>query len=238
MEDQVTTTTTYPARTRGRLRRWLSGGMLGLTLAAVLLGGTAVAQTEATDTGESASFLERLAGKFGMTADELVKTIKDTRIEMVDEAVENGRLTVQQGDALKQRIESADGSFLKERRERAAARYAWKQLDIDIQAIATQLQMTADGLRAELESGATLEEVIIAQGLTVDVVVAALVADAGTTLAVAVADGDLTQAQADRILTHLPDRLTRAIEHGPPDACERWFSDSDTHNAAETSSQL
>ena len=56
----------------------------------------------------------------------------------------------------------------------------------------------------------------------------------------AVANGTLTQAQADRILTNLPDRLTRMIENGGPGNCDRWFQNNDdaTDDAEETTSQV
>ena len=233
------TTEETTARTTGRLRRWFAAGVVGLTLGALLLGGTALAQSDADGDDPDQSFIERLAGKLGLTSDELVATIKETRIEMVDEAVADGRLTESQGEALRERIENADGSFLSGLRDRAVGRYAWGQLDITLDTVAVQLQMSTDELRAELEAGATLEEVIVAQGTTVDAVVAALVADAETTLAVAVADGELTQDQADRILENLPERLTRMIEHGLPRCHHHWSGgDESDAGAEEMSSQL
>lgn len=228
-------------RKPGTRRRWLAGGMLGIALAALLLGGTAFAQTSTDDSDLGQTFLDRLAGKLGLTSDELESTIKETQEEVIDDAVADGKLTQEQGDALKQRVESADGLVPILPGRHALGRFAFRQLDIDLATIAAELDMTTDELRAELESGSTLSEVITAHGSTVEAVVEALVADARTGLDEAVANGSLTQAQADQILANLPDRLTQMIENGFPAGCDHWLTDdgSDTtDNADETSNQV
>lgn len=215
-------------------------------LGAILLGGTAFAQTDTDGADLGQSFIDRLAGKLGMSSDELETTIKETQAEVVDDAVANGRLTEEQGAVLKERIESNDGVVRLLPGPRGLGMHAFRQLDINLATIASELGMTTDELRTELASGSTLSEVITAHGSTVDAVVTALVADAETELAEAVANGNLTQERADQILANLPDRLTRMIESGLPGACDRWFSSDsngtdgadDTDGAGETSNQV
>lgn len=243
-ESEATTPT--PKRKPGGFRRWFAGGMLGLALAAVLLGGTAFAQSDDDGTDLGQSFLDRLAGKLGITSDELETAIEETQAEVIDEAVADGRLTEEQGEALKERIESSDGIARLWPGQHGFGMRAFRMLDINLATIASELGMTTDELRAELEAGATLSEVITAHGSTVDAIVTALVADAETELAEAVANGNLTQEQADQILTNLPDRLTQMIESGLPFGCDRWFNDdgdttdgaNDADGAEETSSQV
>lgn len=245
--DEETTTTT--PRKGGGFRRWLAGGMLGLTLGAVLLGGTAFAQTDTNVTDTDTSFLDRLAGKLGMTTDELQTTIEETRVEAIDDAIAQGGMTEEQGLALKERVQSGDGRFqmmpgrLGLGQRSLGMLDSFGVLDIDLGTIASELQMTPEELQAELDSAATLSEVITAQGSTVDAVVTALVADAETKLAEAVANGDLTQDQTDQMLANLPERLTQMIERGLPGDCNRWFNggsedNEDSGGANETSSQV
>lgn len=52
------------------------------------------------------TFWTLLAGKLGISADDLKKKALETRLEMLDQAVKDGRITQAQADALKQRITS------------------------------------------------------------------------------------------------------------------------------------
>jgi polyhydroxyalkanoate synthesis regulator phasin len=227
------------ARKPGVVRSWVAGGMLGIALGAMLLGGTAVAQSD-TDGGLGQSFIDRLAEKLGMTPDELETTIKETQDEAIDDAVADGRLTEEQGTALKERVDSGSGIFRMMPERHAFGMHAFRQLDINLATIASELGMTTDELRDELAAGSTLSEVISAHGSTVEVIVTALVAEAESELDEAVANGNLTQEQADEMLANLPERLTQMIESGLPGGCERRFNgDSDTtDDAGETSSQV
>lgn len=240
---ETAATTTTDARKPRAFRRWLTGGMLGLALGAVLLGGTAFAQSDSGETDLGQTFLDRLAEKLGMTPDELETTVQETRDEVIDDAVASGELSEEQGEALKQRIEPNGGFFRMMPGRAEFGRHAFRMLDIDLATIASELGVTTDELQAELETGSTLSEVITAHGSTVDAVVTALVADAETELAEAVANGDLTQEQADQMLANLPDRLTQMIENGMAGDCERWFTDGQestdgTDDAVVTSSQV
>ncbi len=225
------------------VRRWIAGGMLGLALGAVLLGGTALAQsdTEGTDLGES--FIDRLAEKLGMTSDELETAIKETEEDVIDDAVANGRLTEEQGEALKERVESGPGLFRMMPAPSGMGRHVLGNLDIGLSTIASELGMTTDELREELATGATLSDIITDHGSTVEEVVTALVAEAETQMDEAVANGSLTQEQADRMLSNMPERLTQMIENGFPDGCERWFNNDDATSddadgADQTSDQV
>lgn len=239
-----------PPRKNGGARRWLAGGLVGVALGALLLGGTAFAQTDSSGTDLRQTFIDRLASKLGIASDDLETAITDTQVEMIDEALADGRLTQRQADVLRERAASGDGLF---RMRPEFGMRAMHALDINLATIASELGMTTEELRAELQDGSTLSEIIIAHSSTVDAVVEALVANAETQLNEAVANGNLTQAQADQILTNLPDRLTQMIENGFPGLCGPWFNDGqeqhqdgtstpessdDTDNADETSNQV
>jgi hypothetical protein len=235
-----------PPRTRG-IRRWLAGGLVGVVLGALLLGGTAFAQTDSNGSDLRQSFIDRLADKLGISSDDLESAITDTQVEMIDEAAADGRLTDQQADTLRERAASGEGLF---GMRPVLGIHRMRALDINLETIASQLGMTTEELRGELQSGTTLSDVITAHGSTVDAVVETLVANAKTELDDAVANGNLTQSQADQILTNLPDRLTQMIENGFPGLCGPWFdNDHDqsqdgtstpesTDDADETSSQV
>lgn len=201
-------------------RRWfgMAGGGVAIALAALLaFGGAAFAQTDGTTgTGLGQAFIDNLAGKLGLSSDELEATIEESQNEIIDDAVASGELTEEQGEAMKERAANGGGfgfgpgggGFGPGR----AGHLGRGALNLDT--IAETLGITSDELRAELEAGTPLGEIITAQGSTVEEVVAALVADMQTQLDEAVAEGQLTQEEADARLADLEERLTTAIESG------------------------
>src|SRR3972149_4129556 len=80
--------------------------LAALGLGAVAIGGAVTSAQEGD--GPVGTFLSKLADKLGVSEDELKTAIQDTRIEMIDEAVDSGQLTEEQGQRLKERIEEGD----------------------------------------------------------------------------------------------------------------------------------
>jgi hypothetical protein len=74
-----------------------------LALAAVAVGGAATSADEGD--GPIGTFLSKVADKLGVTEDELKTAIDETRAEMIDEAVAEGRLTEQQRERLREHAE-------------------------------------------------------------------------------------------------------------------------------------
>jgi polyhydroxyalkanoate synthesis regulator phasin len=210
IEESSATHEPHRERATGSVRRWLGGGALALALSALLLGGTALAQGSTSNaSGLQQSFMERLAQKLGLSNEELESTIDEAGNEVIDEAVTNGDLTEEQGDALRQQLETQPGFPSFGRRHGDGPGVG---CGVDLETVATTLGMTTDELRAELDAGTALTDIISAHGSTVEAVVDALVAERQAELEAAVADGRLTQAQADEILADLPARLTDMIE--------------------------
>lgn len=82
---------------------FLTAGGAAAVLAVAGIAGVA-AQTSSED-GQSSplsGFVERLAANLGIGSDELTSAVEQTRDEMIDEAVANGDLTAERGEALKE----------------------------------------------------------------------------------------------------------------------------------------
>lgn len=225
---------TEPARrpSRSHRRRWLGGIGIGVSLMALVLGGTAFAATTDSPGELQQTFLEKLAGKLGITPDELDAAMTAAGNETIDEALASGKITEDQAAALRERVEAEGFSGFGRRGH--MGHHPWFR-HMSLETIATTLGITSDELRAELESGSTLSEVITAHGSTVETVVDALVAETQTRLDEKVAAGEITQYQADTIMAELPARLTEAIENGFP--CPGFpGADDESSPDAETSS--
>lgn len=81
---------------------FLAAGTVAAVLAVAGIAGVA-AQTGGSDSNPVGGFIDRLAANLGIGSDELQSAIDKTKDEMVDEAVTDGRLSPEQGKALKER---------------------------------------------------------------------------------------------------------------------------------------
>jgi hypothetical protein len=213
------------AHTRARSRSvlaWLSGGVIGFTLSAALIGGAAFAQDDVSTSpvGYGQAFFENLAERLGITTDELDSAIDDAGGATLDEAVANGDITEEQADAMRERLEATEGfpgigkGFGSGFGRHGGIGHHIFGHGVALDTVATTLGISEEELLSQLRDGATLEETITANDSTVAELVNALVAEAEDRLSAAVADGRITQEQADTILAAMPERLTDAIENG------------------------
>lgn len=81
--------------------------------------------------------------------------------------------------------------------------------------VATALGITAEEVRAGIESGKTIAELASDNGTTAQAVIDALVADATTHINQAVTDGKLTQEEADTKLAELATRIADFVNTTP-----------------------
>ncbi len=178
----------------------------GAVLAAALVGGgAAVAASQLGAGEEQQAILDDAAKQLGVKPAELSDALKDAYKARIDAAIEAGELTKQQGDALKERIESGELPLLGLHHGGPDGDHGGFHGNLD--AAATYLGLTEAELHEQLESGKTLAEVAGDQGKSADGLEQALVNAAKQDIAAAVDAGRLTQAQADEIITELPDRI-------------------------------
>lgn len=202
---------------------------------AVAGGGAAIAASKSgSPQEESKAVVEDAAKQLGITPAKLSAALKQALENRVDAAVAAGRLTKEQGDALKKRIEAEDFPMLGRlgmglgHRGGGPGIHRFGHLD----AAAAYLGMTEAALRTQLAGGKTLAEVTKAKGKSVDGMVSALVADEKKELDAAVKAGRITQAQADAFLANAKQRFSDAVNGtraegmhgrfgGPPGALRR-----------------
>ena len=186
---------------------------------AVAGGGAAVAATQAwSPQEESQAVIDDAAEQLGVEPSELSDALKQALENRVDQAVEDGRLTEEQADALKERIDSGDAPLVFGGFGGPGFGHGHFGHFADLDAAATYLGLTEAELRAELEDGKTLAEIAEAEGKSVDGLVQALLKAASTRIDQAVVDGKLTQAQADELEAGLEQRITDLVNgelHGP-----------------------
>jgi uncharacterized protein YidB (DUF937 family) len=192
-------------------------------LAAALLvvggGGAAIAASQ-DSSSPGRAFLDSVAKHLGISSEELDDAIKAAALERVDAALAEGRITQEQADRLKERIESGElppfGPFFGpmggpfEHGGLPPLPLFGERLD----AAADYLGLTEAELREKLNDGQTLAEIAEAEGKSVDGLKQALVDAAKAKLDQLVRDGELTQEQADAMLERLKEHVDELVENG------------------------
>ncbi len=193
-------------------KRKLAAGAAVALLAAG--GGAAVAASKfGTPKEESQAVVADAAKQLGIEPAKLSDALKRALENRVDAAVAAGRLSKDQADALKERIESGELPLFF-----AGPHEGFRHHGPSLDAASTYLGLTPAQLRSELEGGKTLAQIATAHGKTVDGLVQALVAAAKAKLDAAVTAGRLTRTEADQTLAGLKERITSFVNGRFPGA--------------------
>lgn len=186
--------------------RQLSIGVAALLAAAG--GGVAIAASDSSPSQENQAVLDSVAKQLGISSSKLGNALKQALGERVDAAVAAGRLSREQADALKGRINSDEFPLFGGLRERGVGHFGFLgKLD----AAAHYLGLTEEQLRTQLENRKSLAQIAQDRSKSVGGLVDALVNAAKEHVDAAVAAGRLTRAQADEMLDNLRDRITRTV---------------------------
>jgi polyhydroxyalkanoate synthesis regulator phasin len=223
-------------------KRKLVAGAAGLVVLAGTGGAYAANQTGTSKTAtppkpadraaEQKAFLDDLAGRLHVTADQLTAALKGAAEDRIDAAVKAGKLTQAQGDEAKKRIESANGPLLGIGPLRGHGPGGpggpgprgfggpFGALD----GAASYLGLTDQQLREKLQSGQSLADIAKAtNGKTVAGLKAAIKDALTKRLDQAVKDGHLTSAQRDKIVNELSSHLDDIVNRTPPKGGPRAF---------------
>ncbi len=196
---------------RNAKRKAAAGAAVAVAIAG---GGAAIGATQlSSPKDESQAVVNDAAKQLGVQPQALTDALEKALENRVDAAVADGRLTKEQGDALKQRIESGDVPlFLGP----ALGEHGRLGHFADLDAAASYLGLTEAELRTQLVAGKTLAQVATAEGKSVDGLIDALVSATKEHLDDAVAAGRLTQAQEDQLLGDLKQRITDRVNGKAP----------------------
>lgn len=204
-------------------RKILAATVAGLAVTGGIGAGIAASQ----DDSRTSSFFDAVAKHLGISSEELEDATRAAAIDQVDAALEDGRITEEQAEELKSRIESGDfppffvpGLFFGGPKggedEFDFGFGVGPDLDLHfgdkLGAAAEYLGITDEELREELESGKSLADLAEEKGKSVDGLKDALLADAEARLNEAVEEDKLTREQADRILERLREGIDDLVQ--------------------------
>jgi hypothetical protein len=202
--------------------------VLGTVAVVLALGGGVAfaAQKVLTPKQESQAVLDDAARQLGVSPDKLSNALKQALKNRVDDAVQDGRLTKEQGAAMKRRIDAGDVPFLGFGPFGVPhEHHHFFLFHGKLEAAATYLGISQTQLRAALTSGKTLAQVARDRDKSVDGLVDALVNAAEKKLDAAVEAGRLTEAEKREMLAGLRERITDLVNGRFPPRLEPRFDD-------------
>jgi hypothetical protein len=171
--------------------------------------------------GRVGDFVTRLADRLGISEDELTTAVKDFEIDMVNQALADGRITDQQAAAMIDRIENGELRFPSDGPKPKLRCHA---REFVLEAAAEVLDMEVGQLEGKLNSGMSLAEVAEEQGMTVEEFTAALTDEVEANLQAKVDAGEITQEQMNRLFEKFTSNVEKIInfhpEPGFPGQCQ------------------
>ncbi len=225
-------------------RLWKAGAVVVALLAlAGAAGGLVVAQsgdeTPAPTAGEQATatpdgpaddgsfekenrkdaFLDALAANLGVTREQLDEALTQTALDMVDQALEDGRITEEQATKIRDRIESGEfPDFFHRGPDGFGHRFGHGpgRGHYLINEVAEFLGVERGEVVSGLAQGDTLAEIAAANGSSADALAAFLLTELQEKLAQAVENGRIDQERADEILANAPERINDLINREGP----------------------
>lgn len=193
-----------------RRRYWI---VLGVIALAVVVAGSAVAATKLeSPSDQSKAIINDAAGRLHVAPTALTSALKQAQKDQIDSAVKAGRLTKQQGDALKAQIDSGrmplvgghgygfGGHWSGFGGHGFGMGHPGGMFGAGSKALTSYLGISQAQLQKDLASGKSLAQIAKANGKTTAGLVAALVAATKSQLDKAVAAKHITAAQEKAIL--------------------------------------
>ena len=171
--------------------------------------------------------LQRLADELGISVDDLRQAMSNVALDLVDQAVADGRITEDEAADIRERIASGDfplfGFGFHHGRGHGFSGCGYALSDV-----ADFLGMEAADVRSALEDGQSLTQIAEANGKTRDELKNYLLDELTDKVNQAVENGRVTQERADEILANAPDRIDQQIDReGLPERPFRMKPGSD-----------
>jgi hypothetical protein len=160
--------------------------------------------------------MQDVAKRLGVTEAALTDALKGAAGDQVDAAVAAGRLTKEEGDAIKARIQAGDAvPFFGRGPGGPGFGHRAFGSDAIFSAAASYLGISTQTLRTDLESGKSLADVATAAGKSVDGLKTAILDAVKKQLDSEVAAGRLTAAQEQEMLADLTARIDKLVNATP-----------------------
>jgi uncharacterized protein YidB (DUF937 family) len=207
-----------PTMTRRRKVTFAAGAAaIALLVAGVAAAGAVAAAWVLEPSEGSKAVIDDAAAQLGVEPSELSDALKQALKNRIDEAVDDGRLTEEQADELKKRIDASEypmlggpGAFGRGHWGHGGPGFGRVGHFELLETAASYLDITEAELREALEDQ-TLAEIAEEQGKTAGGLVQQLVATQTKRIDEAVADGRITEDQAIGLKSGLSERMQELV---------------------------
>lgn len=182
----------------------------------LVMAGSAFVYAQSTDTS-STNFLDRVAQIAGIDSTKLKDAFKQASKENIDAKLTEGKITQEQANEMKERIDSEELKGLGFGGPQGRGGIGFMDRGAELDDVAEFLGMSESDLRTALhEDSKTLLTIAKEKGKSETQLTAFLSTKFDERLATAVKDGKITQAQADKMKENKNDRISRLMnETGP-----------------------
>jgi len=196
-------------------------GTAAVAAVAVAQGGTDGVKAWFADRGQA--FKEAMAKALGISVEEYDAALDQAREEVLTKAVEEGSLTQEQADRIRERADEGFGPGMmggglgpgmmgrgmgRGMMGRGLGFGMMGDSEISLLAVAAdKLGMTVDELQTQLRDGKTVADLAKEKGVDLQTILDAFLAPRQEALSQAVADGKITQEQADQMLENMRDMI-------------------------------
>jgi uncharacterized protein YidB (DUF937 family) len=209
-----------PTMTRRKKLTFAAGAAgIALLVAGIGTAGAVAASRYLSPSEEAKAVFDDAASQLGVEPSELSDALKQALKNRVDQAVEDGRLTEEQAEELKDRIDASEypllGGLGLFGRGPHGGPGSWRFGHFGhfalLETAASYLGLSEEDLREELRDK-TLAEIAKERGKTAGGLVEQLVATQTKRIDEAVADGRITQEQATELKAELEERMQALVE--------------------------
>jgi hypothetical protein len=186
-----------------------TAGAFALTL---ITSGSALVLAQSNTKGQA--LLDKVAAKVGVDSQKLKDSFKEVSKEEVDQKVQDGKLTQEQADKIKAKIDTEE--FPGIRFEGPGGRHGGF-MKPGLDGLETFLGLTEDQLMTKMKAGEKLIDIAKAQGKSEEDLKNYLGTKMDERLAADVKEGRLTQAEADKMKENREDMITKILSGERPE---------------------
>ncbi|HSP54115.1 MAG TPA: hypothetical protein VLS25_00875 [Dehalococcoidia bacterium] len=165
--------------------------------------------------GRVQDFVSRLAGHLGISQDQLTTAVKDSEIDMINQAVADGKLTEDQAAKLKERVENGPVQFPGGGRDDLRRQIVCRAAGFVVDASATVLKTDTAALKSEFLTGKSLADVAQEKGMSIDDFKTKLTDQVKVDLQAKVDSGGITQKQMDRLFKAFTNHEDKIVNFHP-----------------------
>lgn len=185
-------------------KRWRIGAiLLAMVIVVGAVAGVAFANSDQPNSPAVGnlyqSFVSKLAANLGVGQDQVTAALDTTKKQMLDEAVQQGKITQAQADKIAARKDFGFGGF----GFGHGKVHNFKGNGRNLDGVANALGITTDQLKTELQSGKKIQDIVTEHGMTMDQFKQKMLDLKKDEISKAVSDGKLTHEQANKILQNM-----------------------------------